>query len=1066
MNRDVQQRTRSFIVVGLLWAACLPAAIIISDVAPYTQDFNALPSEGTQLLWDNNVTIPGWYRNYSGTQAEPLRDHSLQAEDENASGVVGEVGFINTGVNGNSDRSLTLRLSSQCPEAAIGAVFQNAMGHAVTGFHIRFTGEQWRRSMDTASLYFEYAVVSSLDTQTLNVLTDDLGWIRVDALEHEAVTGGVSGVNGSRSLFQNGYGPLMIPATIENGHYLAIRWLMNQPGNVALGIDDVSVVLDTGLPPHLYAADYGATANNGECDAHAIRAAIEAASLRQDSIVVFDAGVYNLKEESAIEQDGALALIHVHNHRNMTLRGAVTPEGDPATVFEMNLELGNDVRGATHIDFRNGSNLVVENLILDHDPRFASAGEIVAVDRSTGTVEIEIFPGMPHFEGMKSYSANNWDLQTRLLIQGPALTIGTHTNFPTWENMQGQERRYRMVNAEFVDGVEVGQGISFHFNISTPDARVIDAYRLEDILFRNIHIYSALGMPVGAGDCRNMTFEGVHIKPEGNSLAVGPRDGIHITRSTGTLWVDDLYVKGVRWDPFVSYLRMLPVEERDGGRRIRISSTHAQLMRRLRGVLEEGSELIFWSGEIPHEAVIQSMAVEEGSQWWIVFTEDLPSSVVAGSLYSPKGWWWENAVIQNSVIEGNFGTALVYQSGNLRVENCVFRNNSYSNIGLGPTSSNAGSFTGNILIRNNFFEESTWVEKYEEETGPEHRGTITLFQRYGGFSNEAYHQHITIEGNVFRGINADSRFAAIHIKNARGVIVRSNLYEQVANTVMVDSGSTADIVNAGIGRNRVTHSAHAIESLPEYLWGLKLITVTRGPNEPVEGYSFNTGSDVTVYLAVHQRGEPQIPGAWERMPEEIQWVTSTGITHKDWIYRRRFTDGQVEIPAHPGFSGAFYALPHMVFIRANEGASEDIVISGFPSDQNALVAPAPGFNAVWSVDERSPLLWAREVGFRNGTALNVYQGYLLNKKDLDQPFEILQMGVQSGERPYAIWESDGMAHGQVRVRGTDDLSRSASEWEMLPGTTGYQSGHTTWTAEEPSGNERLFFDVIITPAIN
>src|SRR5690606_35156474 len=105
----------------------------------------------------------------------------------------------------------------------------------------------------------------------------------------------------------------------------------------------------------------------------------------------------------------SLAMIHLRGLEGVTFRGAKNPDGEPATVLEMNLELKNDITGATHIDIRNSRSIRFENMVLDHRPRFATAAEIVAVDVEKDVVEIEVFPEMPHFDGMKSYSANNWD---------------------------------------------------------------------------------------------------------------------------------------------------------------------------------------------------------------------------------------------------------------------------------------------------------------------------------------------------------------------------------------------------------------------------------------------------------------------------------------------------------------------------------------------------------------------------------------------------------------------------------------------------------------------------------
>lgn len=862
-----------------------------------------------------------------------------------------------------------------------------------------------------------------------------------------AVSNGMIHLSGSGRIILDGNKTSRIQGYIDAGR---LRGLCRYD---AVADRTLVVAVPEPAPPVLMdVGDFGAVADDGECDAAALNAAVASAFGNYETVLVFGPGVYNLRETSATLLNGNLAMIHLSGLSRFTLRGAVTPDGNPATVLEMNLALGNDITGATHVDIRNGKQIRLENFVLDHNPRFATAGEIIAVDPAADRVEMEIFPGMPHFNGMKSYSANNWDLSTRLLIHGPALTIGTEQgSFQTWQKVDGYGNRYRITGAGFAGRVEPGQGISFHFNLIAGDARTVDVYGTEDTEFVNIFIHSSIGMSVGAGDNRNMTFQKVHIKPEGASLAVGPRDGIHISRSTGRLVLDDVFVKGVRWDPIVSYMQFNAVTERMAADTIRISSSSVL------SLLAPGSRMVFWSGNRPYEAEIKS--VGEGGA--LTFTEALPDSVIAGSLYTPKAWVWEDAIIRNSTVEGNFGTALVFQSENLLVENCVFRNNAYSNIGLGPSSSGAGAFVRNVTIRNNLFEHSTWVRKYEATTA-EHLGTITLFENHLDFSTQAYHENILIEENIFRDIGSDSGFAAIHVKNAQDMTIRSNLYENVPNPVIVDKGSSTNILNRGLGRNRVTNAGHAIESVPEYLTDLMLITVTRGPNEPVAGYSFFADRDVTVYIAVHQRGDPLIPETWEMMPEFIQWSTSAGDRHTDRVYKRRFPAGEVQIPPHHGFSGAHYGLPHMVFIQVNDGSQASLMIENIPEELASLAEPFAGFHAVWRGDGLSPLSWAAETGFRNGSALSVHEGYLLNRKRLDEPFRIVESGLDPDRRLYARWHSDGPANGRVDMRATGDLTQGTESWQPVPGVAVYSSGATVWRSESSFSGDAIFLKGIIT----
>ena len=236
------------LIVEIFSGSFAQAAVnIINLTAVYTQDFNTLPSSGTNLTWANNSTISGWHRNYTGT-AEPIRDISLQADTINASGVSTQIGFINTGVSNSTDRSVTLRAVSYVTNLAVGAVFRNNAGSAATGFSIGYTGEQWRRATAAAcSLYFEYAVVASINEATLDIQADNLGWTRVSALEFVSPNlGAGSGLNGSKALFQTNFSPVAISAAITDGQYLVMRWLVNDSvNNHALGIDDFQLSFQT-----------------------------------------------------------------------------------------------------------------------------------------------------------------------------------------------------------------------------------------------------------------------------------------------------------------------------------------------------------------------------------------------------------------------------------------------------------------------------------------------------------------------------------------------------------------------------------------------------------------------------------------------------------------------------------------------------------------------------------------------------------------------------------------------------------------------------------------------------
>lgn len=230
------------------------AAISINSVDfQYSQNFNTLPSTGTDLSWTNNSTIEGWYRHYEGGTQPPGRDLSVQ-------GTVGsQVGFLNVAMEGDTNRSLVMRRASFSLEGAIGVAFVNDAGVTFDSFEISYTGEQWRRQTAApSSLYFEYAVVSSLDAGSFNVLDDPISWVRVDSLEFVSpnIVGGATGLDGRLANNRMVFDSISVSADVAAGQYLVLRWLQNDTANNdALGINDFAITM---IPePSTYVLGFG-----------------------------------------------------------------------------------------------------------------------------------------------------------------------------------------------------------------------------------------------------------------------------------------------------------------------------------------------------------------------------------------------------------------------------------------------------------------------------------------------------------------------------------------------------------------------------------------------------------------------------------------------------------------------------------------------------------------------------------------------------------------------------------------------------------------------------------------
>jgi len=113
-----------------------------------------------------------------------------------------------------------------------------------------------------------------------------------------------------------------------------------------------------------------------------------------------------------------------------------------------------------------------------------------------------------------------------------------------------------------------------------------------------------------------------------------------------------------------------------------------------------------------------------------------------------------------------------------------------------------------------------------------------------------------------------------------------------------------------------------ITEFPKTLEGLPCVTVARGDSgAPAPGFAFTVDKPVTVYLAVHDRGDAGLPAGWENTDMRIRWKVGGGGTNTDTVYRKDFPAGKVEIPGHQGKAGQYFGIPNMAIVGGKDGAA-------------------------------------------------------------------------------------------------------------------------------------------------
>jgi hypothetical protein len=570
-------------------------------------------------------------------------------------------------------------------------------------------------------------------------------------------------------------------------------------------------------PVVYHVASYGAFPGDLDDDTDEIRDAIACALAdpSNDTIVQFDAGIYNLSDAGVSSAflgiDGGLA-----RDKRIRLQGAVDGSGAPATILQVNLPLVNEATIGQHLNVLNCEAFALENFVLDFFPRFSTAGEVVSVD-ANGDVLVDILPGQSHFDGMAFYSGNAWDLSTGRLLPIDNLTEGTNPAlFTTRWQATGTPGRYLMNGYDLHLKVQPGDGISWHFQAQGPQHAAYIAH-CGEVEVTNVTIHNSLVMGMLLGYNGDVTFDRLRIEPEGDSLAVGPRDGIHLSNNSGQLVVTDCYIAGVRQDPIVSRTSFLEIASVSGST-VTTDTTTSEFD------LSVGDTVVFWHDAVNHPDLHPQVStitsvVAYGSwattqHWDLTFSPplDLTGLTLTGPdpdvpKFSVDAYEWTSASITDSTFEHNGGTPLVFNNHDLVVTGCTFDNNMNHSIGLGTTSDNTGTLARHIEIAHNTFTDSTWATKYDNfrvgnSSSPIVAGTIMSFERNPGIATNArFNDDIWIHDNTFSGIgdpNGGFVCSAVYLRNAQQVVIEDNTLVGFSDELRFYASSVVDVELNGV----------------------------------------------------------------------------------------------------------------------------------------------------------------------------------------------------------------------------------------------------------------------------
>lgn len=220
----------------------------------YTQDFNSLATgaSGSNMTWTNNSTLAGWYMDYQGSTINNYNFQVVPKGDVGGGVTSGGISdnrsarFFNIGHADDSNRAVGMA-RTYSTYGAIGTVFQNNSGSALSSFTLGYSGQQWRREGTTeTALYFEYLVMN--DVSNLDIISDPSNWQRVSALQFNSPKFDGGGTDLDGIVHKATINSAEINVNIGISDYLVMRWYQDRsdvngdPTTVdhALSIDDVN----------------------------------------------------------------------------------------------------------------------------------------------------------------------------------------------------------------------------------------------------------------------------------------------------------------------------------------------------------------------------------------------------------------------------------------------------------------------------------------------------------------------------------------------------------------------------------------------------------------------------------------------------------------------------------------------------------------------------------------------------------------------------------------------------------------------------------------------------------
>jgi hypothetical protein len=536
-------------------------------------------------------------------------------------------------------------------------------------------------------------------------------------------------------------------------------------------------------------ARFGAVPDDGRNDAEALRKAIQFCKTRPGTTLYFPAGVYDLRDESAVQLMNDV----------MTGKMGQDPE---KTIFKAYFPY---VRG---LDFRGLANITVEaagavlrcdgwmepvsldecrgitikGLTIDYRRRPYSIGQVVEV--SPDYFDAVFDEAYPLNARMPIPRMMFWDVKAHRMFPDPIY-------FPKKFELTAPQkiRIYSRVSPE-VRGNRVCLTHGFHFRPAIL-VQQADNIRLEDVT-----IHSQPGMGIVGHRASNIALIGLRVVPAPGSFVSTNTDATHFTSCSGLLRLVDCQFEGQGDDStnIHNYYYSIRKSKQSGSYDLVVNAptgTHAQVLDypdvgdQLELVLRSSLEVVKtylvkartnFSREWRTQVRLNAPLPQDLAKYYLINSSRLPRVEITGCS-----------------ILSHLARGILIKSRNVRIERCLIRETTGTGIHVGAESDwLEGLPSANVVIRYNR------IVRCGRGAGSQNH-TSGIAVKIDAPKTEAagLHKHLLIEGNIIEGEDSER---CITVSQAEDATIRYNELSGCRQPIAVEHSNRVQVYSNTVAK--------------------------------------------------------------------------------------------------------------------------------------------------------------------------------------------------------------------------------------------------------------------------